>query len=145
MERKFIVKYDDTIIDVFTKLANKLLSVKYDWFINITISEIKSLAPHHFVGITGDIFVDSEWGKNQWKKYHFDVPMPDKKDELYFADFIGKDLGHEFSDELLTIFTYITGVHGKSLSYTWLNINLVNKQNNEINSDIRRIKKIMGS
>jgi hypothetical protein len=137
------VTFDSDTIKVFNKLLNRELKKRYEWFEKIEIDELTynsnhSGAPFMYIGISGDIFVDEDWVGNQWMKYNYSRPLT--KDELSFGDIIGKEESKEIQDIIFLIFSAITARTPKYLSFSWINVNPIEKK---LQENIIRIKEIM--
>lgn len=146
MAEKDIIEYDDKTISVINKLINKSFKKKYNWFISMTITRLtynQNFRPKGYVGIQGIIYVDSKWGKKQWDEYSSWKPIPEQG-ELAFGEIIGGDLSKEISEELLTIFTSVTGSQGDILSWSWVDTYFVDRKNKKLQEQTYRIKQMMG-
>ena len=94
----------------YNKLLNIVLSEKFEWFKKIELNDIqvgniyesKNLIP------IGKIYVDSIWGYNQWKEYHYDSSFP-TDEEVSFGDIIGGDLSKEIQEQFKLCFSQIIG------------------------------------
>jgi len=125
----------------YNKLLNIVLSEKFEWFKKIELNDIqvgniyesKNLIP------IGKIYVDSIWGYNQWKEYHYDSSFP-TDEEVSFGDIIGGDLSKEIQEQFKLCFSQIIGsLKPKYMCFSWLEMVLVDEDDNTLQESIRRI------
>lgn len=130
----------------YNKLLNIVLSEKFEWFKKIELNDIqvgniyesKNLIP------IGKIYVDSIWGYNQWKEYHYDSSFP-TDEEVSFGDIIGGDLSKEIQEQFKLCFSQIIGsLKPKYMCFSWLEMVLVEEDDNKLQENITRIKQMMG-
>ena len=125
----------------YNKLLNIVLSEKFEWFKKIELNDIqvgniyesKNLIP------IGKIYVDSIWGYNQWKEYHYDSSFP-TDGEVSFGDIIGGDLSKEIQEQFKLCFSQVIGsLKPKYMCFSWLEMVLVDEDDNTLQESIRRI------
>lgn len=130
----------------YNKLLNIVLSEKFEWFKKIELNDIqvgniyesKNLIP------IGKIYVDSIWGYNQWKEYHYDSSFP-TDEEVSFGDIIGGDLSKEIQEQFKLCFSQIIGsLKPKYMCFSWLEMVLVEEDDNKLQENISRIREMMG-
>jgi hypothetical protein len=132
-------EFDEETAKVYEKLLNKIMKKKYNWFDKIDINQLTySNIPQPYVGIRANIFVDEDWGGNQWREYNYSNSLPSSDEELSFGDIIGGDLAEELRDIFLTVFQMVTGLKIKHISFSWVDtyfVDLIDKNLNNINEN----------
>lgn len=126
------LKYSD--VKTFEKVLKKQMQKRFDWFVDIDIKSI-SVNPSFrkgYFAIEGVIKVDSEWGANQWREYHYSLPIPDADDdELNFGNITGGELSKQIQEIFLTIISVFTGFNIGYTSFSWLMVKFVERDNYE--------------
>jgi len=136
---------DDELVKDFNKVVNKFFLKKHKWFKHIDITKIGYFPNQNYFSPIGRIFIDSEWGAEQWRKYHYSSPIPESDEELSFGDIIGGDESQDLQNDFKLVFSFITGEKStKYISFTWLEVYFIDeskKENQNLQEQIRRILK----
>jgi len=128
-------EFDEETAKVYEKLLNKIMKKKYNWFDKIDINQLTySNIPPPYVGIRANIFVDEDWGGNQWREYNYSNTLPSLDEELSFGDIIGGDLAEELRDIFLTVFQMVTGLKIKYISFSWVDTYFVDLSKKNLDS-----------
>lgn len=133
---KYVIYFPKNVEKTFEKLLNLSFKKKYDWFKKIEIEKVSFETQKKYLGITGKIFIDSDWVGNQWREYNYSLPFPDSE-ELTFGDIIGGQQSKNIQEDIFNIFTIITSEIPKYTSFSWLQVIMVDddKQINEEKED----------
>ena len=86
--KKGINDLDESTLITYQTLLNKILKKKYDWFKGIRLDKVGINEKVDYLYLKGVIFVDEDWGGNQWVEYNYTKPIPDSKEDLSFGDMI---------------------------------------------------------
>lgn len=120
-----VITYDDNIVDLYNKLLNRLLSKKYDWFKKIEINRLTFDKGHHggqsYLGMSGAIYVDSDWAHKQWRKNYYSAPL--NHEDLSFGDIVDIDLSKELQSDIKLIYSVVTNnPTPKYMSFSWIEV-----------------------
>ena len=130
------------IIKPYIKVLNFTLSQKFKWFKKIELEDIKYggvRGQQNFINPVGKIYVDSDWGHKQWKEYHYESPFP-YDEEISFGNMIGGDLSKKIQEQFKLCFSMVSGeIVPKYMSFSWLDVELVDEKDNILEESIRRI------
>jgi hypothetical protein len=139
-------EFDEKTIKVYGKLLNKIMKKKYDWFDKINVNQLtySNVGLQPYVGIVADIFVDEDWGGNQWADYNYPRPVPNPDEELSFGDIVGGDLSYEITNIFLIVFQMVTGLKAKHISFSWIDTYFVNINKKNLDEQITKIQSIIG-
>jgi len=129
-------------IRAYNKLLNMSLSKDFNWFKKIELSDVKHGGVRdqkNFINPIGTIYVDSDWGHKQFREYHYESPFP-YDEELSFGDIIGRNLSQEIQKHFKICFSIVySEPTPKYMSFSWLNVVFINKDENMIQESMRRI------
>ena len=102
------IEHTDTEINIFTKLVNKVLSKKFEWFDKIIFTKLEyNELPHRYLGFVGEIWVDEKWAQRQLKELY--PSLHRLNNEIWLDELVDINLGKEIRKEIFTVFTAITG------------------------------------
>ena len=136
-------EFDEETAKVYEKLLNKIMKKKYNWFDKIDINQLTySNIPQPYLGIRADIFVDEDWGGNQWREYHYSTPIPNPDEELSFGDIVGGDIAKELVDVFTSMFLLVTGLKIRYISFTWIETHFVDLSKEHLDEQINRIQRL---
>jgi hypothetical protein len=135
--------FDEKTTKIYEKVLNKIMKKKYSWFDKIDINQLSyANAPQPYLGIRGDIFVDEDWGGNQWREYFYSIPIPNSDEELSFGDIIGGDIAKELEDVFTSSFLLVTGLKTSYMSFTWVETHFVDLSKEHLDEQINRIQQL---
>jgi hypothetical protein len=119
---KSITKYQDEL-EIYERILNKILKKEYWWFRKIEIEYLSFNSIMDYIGIEGTIYVDIEWGANQWREYHYDAYFKANDDfetePISFGDIIGGEESIKIQEIFADVFTAITGNAHRELNISW--------------------------
>jgi hypothetical protein len=118
---------NDSFINSYEKVVNRIFTKKYDWFVGIDIDllTIDKVSHFNYMGIEATISVNSDWLGDQWRKHFYPIPFPDDLDDISFGDFISGDLSKNLQKNFLSIFNHMLPNDGKlstHMSFSWIKV-----------------------
>lgn len=141
-----ITEYDKVTINLFEKALNFFLKKNFDWFKKIELDQLifnSGFNRQSHIVLVGEIYVDSEWAHKQWREYHYDSFFPGDE-KLSFGNIIGGKESKELQDIFNEKFQLITGNRSGHLSWSWLDVKIVESDENYLQEQISRIKSMIG-
>lgn len=136
------IEYTDTEINIFTKLVNKVLSKKFEWFDKIIFTKLEyNKSPHRYLGFVGEIWVDEKWAQRQLKELY--PSSHGLNYEIHLDELVDINLGKEIRKEIFTVFTAITGEKPNKISFSWVQVHFIDNEDTSLQENIQRIKEVM--
>jgi hypothetical protein len=135
---------DNEELKKFSSILNKLLSKKYDWFKRIELESVRYQPTILNKGDDstplGKIYVDKEWGKNQWNK-KWGSSFEDELGEIMFSDMLDFNLRYEIQNIFKLVFSSVVDVpYPRYTPFTWISVHPDDDKNN-LQEQIRRVLK----
>lgn len=108
------VYYPEKVCEGVSKIANKVLKKKYDWFKGIEIESIVNDPLRYYLDVKGKVFVDEEWMREMWEYFREFAAM---SDDIPLGELMKDNEYNDIEELFLTIFTTITGDHQKRVNF----------------------------
>jgi hypothetical protein len=135
---------DNEELNKFSSILNKLLSKKYDWFKRLELESVRYQPTILNKGDDstplGKIYVDKEWGENQWNK-KWGSSFEDELGEIMFSDMLDFNLRYEIQNIFKLVFSSVVDVpYPRYTPFTWISVHPDDDKNN-LQEQIRRVLK----
>jgi len=135
---------DNEELNKFSSILNKLLSKKYDWFKRLELESVRYQPTILNKGDDstplGKIYVDKEWGENQWNK-KWGSSFEDELGEIMFSDMLDFNLRYEIQNIFKLVFSSVVDVpYPRYTPFTWISVHPADDKNN-LQEQIRRVLK----
>ena len=144
--KRTVYIYSHPEVKRLNRILNSVLKKKYDWFDGITIVFLeKNDFGIQRPKLAGVLKVDEDWFGEQWRKFHYSLPIPNpNEEEVSIGDIVGGSQALDLSESIKTVLSIAFGEIIDGFQWVDLYVRTEDIEKNEVSEgEIKTIKKIL--
>lgn len=138
--------YSHPEVKILNRILNSVLKQKYNWFIEINVIFIeKNNYGIQRPKLSGVLKVDEDWFGEQWRKFHYSLPIPNPNEEdVSIGDIVGGAQALDLSETIKTVLSMAFGEIIDGFQWVDLYVRTGDIEKNEVSEgEIKNVKKIL--